>query len=78
MEENVIEVKNFSKTYGSFVAVDGISFEVHRGESSGCWAPTVPARPARWNRSKGCDSRMAARSIFWASIPATNCASWSS
>ena len=39
MEENVIEVKNFRKTYGSFVAVDDISFEVHRGEIFGLLGP---------------------------------------
>jgi ABC-2 type transport system ATP-binding protein len=39
MEENVIEVKNFRKTYGSFVAVDSISFEVHRGEIFGLLGP---------------------------------------
>ncbi|HTX79930.1 MAG TPA: ABC transporter ATP-binding protein [Longilinea sp.] len=39
MEENVIEVKNFRKTYGSFVAVDDISFEVRRGEIFGLLGP---------------------------------------
>jgi ABC-2 type transport system ATP-binding protein len=39
MEEKVIEVKNFRKTYGNFVAVDGISFEVHRGEIFGLLGP---------------------------------------
>ena len=39
MDEKVIEVKNFRKTYGSFVAVEGISFEVHRGEIFGLLGP---------------------------------------
>ncbi|HEX2906495.1 MAG TPA: ABC transporter ATP-binding protein [Phototrophicaceae bacterium] len=32
MEEIIVEVKNFKKVYGSFVAVDNISFNVQRGE----------------------------------------------
>jgi ABC-2 type transport system ATP-binding protein len=39
MNDVVIEVKNFRKTYGSFVAVDGISFEVQRGEIFGLLGP---------------------------------------
>ena len=41
MNDTVIQVIDFRKVYGDFVAVDGISFEVHRGEifgvrGSGC------------------------------------------
>ena len=32
MNDTVIRVIDFRKVYGDFVAVDGISFEVHRGE----------------------------------------------
>lgn len=34
-EDNVIEVEHLTKKFGSFTAVDDISFEVHRGEIFG-------------------------------------------
>jgi ABC-2 type transport system ATP-binding protein len=37
--ENIIQVKNFRKVYGDFVAVDGISFDVKRGEIFGLLGP---------------------------------------
>lgn len=39
MQVTVIEVKDFRKTYGSFVAVDNISFEVRHGEIFGLLGP---------------------------------------
>jgi len=39
MPEVVIEVKDFRKTYGTYVAVDGISFEVREGEIFGLLGP---------------------------------------
>ena len=39
MKENVIEVRDFRKVYGDFVAVDGISFTVHKGEIFGLLGP---------------------------------------
>ncbi len=39
MQEPVIEVKGFRKTYGDFVAVDGISFDVEQGEIFGLLGP---------------------------------------
>jgi ABC-2 type transport system ATP-binding protein len=39
MQESVIQVSNFRKTYGDFVAVDGINFEVRRGEIFGLLGP---------------------------------------
>ncbi|MCK5633759.1 MAG: ABC transporter ATP-binding protein, partial [Anaerolineales bacterium] len=39
MENPIIEVRDFSKTYGDFVAVDGISFEVDKGEIFGLLGP---------------------------------------
>src|SRR4030067_564391 len=39
MPETVIEVHDFRKTYGTFVAVDGITFEVYRGEVFGLLGP---------------------------------------
>lgn len=39
MPKTVLEVKNLSKTYGSFTAVDGISFSVPRGKIVGFLGP---------------------------------------
>lgn len=39
MKNTVIEVKNFRKTYGKHVAVDGISFDVKQGEIFGLLGP---------------------------------------
>ncbi|MEZ4644876.1 MAG: ABC transporter ATP-binding protein [Chloroflexota bacterium] len=39
MNETMIEVQNFRKTYGKFVAVDDISFTVQRGEIFGLLGP---------------------------------------
>ena len=39
MKTSVIEVKEFRKTYGNYVAVDGISFEVKPGEIFGLLGP---------------------------------------
>jgi len=37
--EPVIEVRDFRKTYGEVIAVDGVSFEVHSGEVFGLLGP---------------------------------------
>jgi ABC-2 type transport system ATP-binding protein len=39
MNDSVISVKDFTKFYGDFVAVDGVSFVVHRGEIFGLLGP---------------------------------------
>jgi len=39
MRENVLSVKDFSKKYGSYTAVSGISFEVSAGEIFGLLGP---------------------------------------
>ncbi len=39
MDDNVIEVQDFTKIYGDFVAVDDISFEVKQGEIFGLLGP---------------------------------------
>lgn len=39
MKNSVIEVKDFRKTYGKHVAVDGISFDVKQGEIFGLLGP---------------------------------------
>jgi ABC-2 type transport system ATP-binding protein len=37
--ENVVEVRDLRKTYGDVAAVDGISFEIHRGETFALLGP---------------------------------------
>ena len=39
MKDSAIEVRDFRKTYGDFVAVDGISFDVNEGEIFGLLGP---------------------------------------
>jgi ABC-2 type transport system ATP-binding protein len=39
MNNSMLEVKDFRKTYGSYVAVDGISFDVKQGEIFGLLGP---------------------------------------
>lgn len=39
MSDVAIKVNNFTKTYGNFIAVDGISFEVNKGEVFGILGP---------------------------------------
>ena len=39
MDESVISVKDFTKTYGDFVSVDGISFDIQQGEIFGLLGP---------------------------------------
>ena len=39
MDESIIKLRGFRKLYGDFVAVDGISFEVKRGEIFGLLGP---------------------------------------
>ena len=41
----MIEVEGLVKKYGSFTAVDGVSFDVPKGEIHGFLGPTAPARP---------------------------------
>lgn len=40
MNDAVIEVRNFYKRYGDFVAVEDVSFDVHRGEIFGLLGPS--------------------------------------
>ena len=53
MKDAVIEVRDFRKVYGDFVAVDGISFEVRQGEIFGLLGPNGAVRPVLWRSLKG-------------------------
>ncbi|PCE16320.1 ABC transporter [Microbacterium sp. SZ1] len=39
MKDSVIEVRDLRKAYGAFTAVDGISFDIHRGETFALLGP---------------------------------------
>jgi len=45
--ELVITARGLTKTYGDFVAVDGIDFQVSRGEAFGLLGPTEPVNQPR-------------------------------
>ena len=42
--DSVIEARSFRKTYGDFVAADGISFDVRQGEILGLLEPNGAGR----------------------------------
>jgi len=72
MDEIVLSIKDFRKTYGDFVAVSGIGFEVQRGEILVCLDPTELARRLPWSAWKASAGRMPAHCASWASTPAGN------
>ena len=43
--ENAISIKNLTKKFGSFTAVDNISFDIPKARSLAFSAPMVPANP---------------------------------
>jgi ABC-2 type transport system ATP-binding protein len=53
MAEAVIEVKDLSKVYGKLVAVDGISFEVGRGEIFGLLGPNGAGKTSTLETMEG-------------------------
>lgn len=40
-----VSVENITKRYGKTVALDGVSFEVEKGELFGIIGPTAPGKP---------------------------------
>ncbi len=62
----VLEVRNLSVMYGTFKAVDDVSFQVARGEILASWALTAPARPAPSAPSRACSNRGADQSHWTA------------
>ena len=57
----VIRVDAVRKTYGSTVAVEDVSFDVHPGETFGLIGPMAPARRRRSNASRDCACPTAGR-----------------
>ena len=60
-KDSVIEVRDFRKTYGDLVAVEGIRFDVKQGEILGLLGQMGRERPVRWNAWKACGHQPAAR-----------------
>ena len=53
MPDTVIAVHDFRKTYGTFVAVDGITFEVYRGEVFGLLGPNGAGKTSTMESLEG-------------------------
>lgn len=53
MGDQVIQVKNFSKSYGDLLAVDDISFEVRRGEIFGILGPNGAGKTSTLESMEG-------------------------
>lgn len=54
--DNIIEVKNLTKRYGEFTAVDGVSFEVRRGETFGILGPNGAGKTTTLEMMEGLKS----------------------
>ncbi len=53
MSDAIIEVRDFRKVYGDFVAVDGITFEVNRGEIFGLLGPNGAGKTSTMESLEG-------------------------
>ena len=58
MSNSTIEVQDFRKEYGDFVAVNNISFDVKIGEILAYWGQMVQEKLPRWKVWKGCVRQM--------------------
>ena len=76
MKDPVISVRDFRKTYGDFVAVDGTSFEVQQGEIFGLLGPNGAGKTSTLESlGKGCAPPTVDHCRSWASIPPASRAS---
>lgn len=48
MTSSVVEVRNLTKRFGGFTAVDGISFDIRRGEILGLLGPNGAGKRRRF------------------------------
>jgi ABC-type multidrug transport system ATPase subunit len=55
MDNLVIQVQNFRKTYGELVAVDDISFDVRQGEIFGLLGPNGAGKTTTFATSLACN-----------------------
>ena len=62
--EGVIQVKDFRKTYGGFVAVDSIGFEVHRSEIFGLLGPNGAGKTTTLECLEGLVHPITARCVW--------------
>lgn len=53
MNDSIVSVRDFHKTYGDFVAVDNISFEVKRGEIFGLLGPNGAGKTSTMESLEG-------------------------
>ncbi len=53
MKDSIIEVKDFRKTCGDFIAVDGVSFEVRQGEIFGLPGPNGAGKTSALEHLEG-------------------------
>ena len=73
MSEPVINVLNLTKSYGKFLAVDNIDFEVQPGEIFGLLGPNGAGKTTQGNRQevlehfKGYFCGVCGASHFWSS-----------
>ena len=73
-----IRVLDVRKSYGDIHAVDGVSFEVLRGEVFGLLGPNGAGKTTTVEMLEGCASRTAASWRSWGSTPSTSPTSSSS
>lgn len=52
--DTVIQVTDLVRKFGSFIAVNHVSFSVRRGQVFGCWAPTGPKKHHLPHALRGC------------------------
>ena len=62
--KKVIEVRNVSKRYGNFVAVDDISFHINRGEIVGFLGPNGAGKTTTMNMLTGFTSQTSGQIII--------------
>jgi ABC-2 type transport system ATP-binding protein len=62
MSPSVVEVRNLTKRFGAFTAVDGISFDIGRGEILGLLGPNGAGKTTTFQMMLGLSHPVPARS----------------
>ena len=68
MSSPVVEVRNLSKRFGGFTAVDGISFEIGRGEILGLLGPNGAGKTTTFQMMLGLVTPTSGKRFFSRSI----------